>query len=258
MTQQPNIRAAETGEIQISEIDGVRFLQLEDGAVQSAMRLDAPAQLELEYTRAMMGFLLFHRHPRDICLIGLGGGSLARFIHRHLPESRITAVEIVPEVVTAARDWFGLPPDDARLQVVTGDGAAFVRSFPVSRDVLLVDGYDAFRIAADLTTPDFYRSCRSMLKPGGIAVFNLWGSDPGFPGFLNDLKRAFDQHVVQLPAATKANVIVIGFRPPLPDTSFAYLSGRADRLQSDLKLEFDDFLVRMGYCNPCSDSGFLV
>jgi hypothetical protein len=50
--------------------------------------------LELEYTRGMMAFLLFQRMPRDIALIGLGGGSLAKYIHRHLPDSRLTALEI--------------------------------------------------------------------------------------------------------------------------------------------------------------------
>jgi spermidine synthase len=244
--------------VQISENDGVRFLHLGGGAVQSAMRLDAPLQLELEYTRAMMGFLLFHQHPRDLCLIGLGGGSLAKFIHRHLPDSRLTALEILPEVVTAAREWFSLPPDDQRLQVSIGDGADYVQTQPESRDVLLVDGYDAEQIAIELTSPAFYRACHAMLRPGGVAVFNLWGSDNRFQGFLDDLAQAFGQHVLQLPAETKANIVVFGFRAPLPDTSFAYLAGRAERLQSDLGMDFDDFLVRMGYCNPCTRNGFLV
>jgi hypothetical protein len=39
------------------------------------MRLKEPYALDLEYTRAMMGFLLFRREPSDIALIGLGGGS---------------------------------------------------------------------------------------------------------------------------------------------------------------------------------------
>jgi hypothetical protein len=99
--------------VQISENDGIRFLHLGGTAVQSAMRLSAPHQLELEYTRSMMGFLLFKLHPRDIALIGLGGGSLAKFIHRHLPASRIAAVEIHPQVISAARNWFWCPEPDS-------------------------------------------------------------------------------------------------------------------------------------------------
>lgn len=258
MTHKLKSQPAAPDKVLIREADGVRFLHLGGGAVQSAMRLAAPLQLELEYTRAMMGFLLFHRQPRKLCLIGLGGGSLAKFIHYHLPDSRLTALEIQPEVITAAREGFGLPLDDAGLQVISGDGAVYVPAHPESQDVLLVDGYDAEQIAAELTTPAFYQACHAMLRPGGVAVFNLWGSDSRFQGFLDALTHAFGQHVLQLPAETKANIVILGFRAPFPDTSFAYLAGRADRLQSDLGMNFDDFLVRMGYCNPCSREGFLV
>ena len=244
--------------VQISENDGVRFLHLGGTAVQSAMRLSAPNQLELEYTRSMMGFLLFKLQPRDIALIGLGGGSLAKFIHRHLPASRLVAVEIHPQVIAAARNGFGLPADDERLHVVSGDGVDFVRDHPGSQDVLLVDGYDAEHVVAALVTPTFYQNCYAMLRPGGIGVFNLWGSDPDYPLYFSHLAQAFGGHAMQLPSETKGNIIVFAFRTPLPDTTFAYLSGRADRLQADFGLEFDDFLVRMGYCNQCNEEGFLV
>ena len=82
--------------------------------MQSAMRIKDPFALELEYTRGMLAFLLFQPDPRDIALIGLGGGSLAKYIHRHLPDSRLTALEINAEVVAAARSYFLLPQDDAR------------------------------------------------------------------------------------------------------------------------------------------------
>lgn len=244
--------------VQISENDGIRFLHLGGTAVQSAMRLSAPDQLELEYTRSMMGFLLFKRQPRDIALIGLGGGSLAKFIHRHLPASRLAAVEIQPQVIAAARDWFQLPADDQRLRVVCGDGVDFVRDHPDSQDVLLVDGYDAERVVDALVTPEFYQTCYAMLRPGGVGVFNLWGSDPDYPRYFSHLARAFGGHAMQLPSETRGNIIVFAFRAPLPDATFAFLSGRADRLQADFGLEFDDFLVRMGYCNQCGEDGFLV
>ena len=246
----------------VNESDGIRFLHLGGTAVQSAMRLSAPHDLELEYTRAMMGFLLFRSSAQepacDIALIGLGGGSLAKFIYRHLPHGRITALEIDPAVVAAAREHFLLPGDDARLKVITGDGAAYVQAHPESCDVLLVDGFGAEHIADELTTAAFYRTCRATLKPGGIAVFNLWDSDQYFPRYFRNLSQAFDNHTLQLPAETKANIVVFAFCEPLPNTGFAHLSGRADRLHADIGLEFDDFLVRMAERNPCSEDGFIV
>ncbi len=244
--------------VQITDRDGIRYLHLGGSSVQSAMRLQAPFDLELEYTRAMMGFLLFHPAPRQIGLIGLGGGSLAKFIHHHLPDSHLTVLEIDPEVVAAARTWFELPADDARLRVIPGDGAAYVHAHPDSLDVLLVDGFDAEDIAAALTTLKFYRACHAMLRPGGVAVFNLWGSDKFFNQYVLQLARAFGGRILLLPAVEKANVVVFAFRPPAPDAGFAHLADLAQQLEQRYGLEFDDFLVRMGGSNACSEQAFLL
>ena len=244
--------------VEISERNDIRYLHLGGPAVQSAMRIKDPVALELEYTRAMMAFLLFHRAPSDIALIGLGGGSIAKYIHRHLPECRLTALEINPEVVAAARAYFQLPQDDDRLAVITGDGAAYVHGNPDSQDVLLVDGYDAKRIVDALASPDFYRACRAMLRPGGVAVFNLWGSDEYYPRYFDRLARAFGEHVLQLPSEKKGNIIVFAFRKPLPPVGMAALLRQAQRLEGLLDLEFEAFVSRMRNWNPSSPDTFIV
>lgn len=244
--------------VEISERNGIRYLHLGGPAVQSAMRLKDPYGLELEYTRAMLAFLLFVREPRDIALIGLGGGSLAKYIHRHLAESRLTVLEIHAEVVAAARSYFLLPQDDDRLNVHIGDGAAYVQANPASRDVLLVDGYDAKRIVDALASAEFYRACHAMLRPGGVAVFNLWGSDAYFPRYHDRIARAFGEHTLQLPAEKKGNVIVFAFRKPLPEVGLARLESEADRLQAWLGLEFPAFVARMRQWNPLSAHAFLL
>src|SRR5258708_14586385 len=96
-----------------------------DGAVQSEMWLDDPESLVSAYTRKMMGFLLFRRRPREILMIGLGGGSLAKFCHRHLPSARMSVIEIDPGVI-APRSHFQIPPDEFRLLAINGDGPAYV------------------------------------------------------------------------------------------------------------------------------------
>lgn len=251
-------RSPDHSPVEISERNDVRFLHLGGPAVQSAMRLKEPYALDLEYTRAMMAFLLFRRNPRDIALIGLGGGSIAKYIHRHLPRSRLTALEINPEVVAAARAYFMLPPDDERLSVITGDGAAFVQENPDSQDVLLVDGFDAKRIVDALASAEFYRACKNMLRPGGVAVFNLWGSDEYYPRYFDRLSRAFGEHVLQLPAEKKGNIIVFAFRKPLPTVDFAAMRSDAQSLEAELGLEFEAFISRMRNWNPVSHEAFIL
>lgn len=244
--------------VEISEKNGVRLLHLGGPAVQSAMRLRAPFELELEYTRAMMAFELFHPAVRDVALIGLGGGSIAKFIHLHLRQVRLTAVEVNPEVVAAARAYFMLPADDERLTVRVADGAAYVREQREALDVLMVDGYDAERIVEDLASADFYRACLAALRPGGVAVFNLWGSDRRFDTYRRRLEEVFSGRMLLLPAEQKGNMVVFCMKPPLPDLGFTLLRGRAERLQRDLGLEFPRFLDRMRSFNPCTDTGFAL
>ncbi len=67
--------------------------------VQSRMDVREPHTLNLQYTRSMMGFMLFDAAPAYIGMIGLGGGSLAKFCYRYLPTSSICVAEINPYVI---------------------------------------------------------------------------------------------------------------------------------------------------------------
>src|SRR5450759_3432310 len=64
------------------------------GPVQSEMMHDEPETLVSAYTRNMMGFLLFRKRPREVVMIGLGGGSLAKLSLIHIPSTRMKVVEI--------------------------------------------------------------------------------------------------------------------------------------------------------------------
>lgn len=206
-------RVADDG-LEVTEERGMRVLHLGSRAIQSAMRVSRPWDLELAYTRAMMGFLMFNPMPQDVLMIGLGGGSLAKFIRKQRPQTRITAVEIDPRVIAAARTHFELPPDDEMLTVVEADGALYVRQHPASADVILLDGFDAGNQVEALATQTFYAACRRALKPGGILVVNLWGRDSEFKEYFARLARAFDGEVGWLSVQYKTNVIVFGFNEP--------------------------------------------
>jgi spermidine synthase len=240
----------DTDPVEISEKNGVRLLHLGGEAVQSAMRLRAPFALELEYTRAMLAFLLFVPQPHEIALVGLGGGSIAKFIHRNLPETRLTAVEIHPGVVDAAYGYFFLPPNDARLTVRVGDGGEFVRTQAASLDVLLVDGYDARRIVEALASPGFYAACHAALRPGGVAVFNLWGGDRFFETYRERIAAAFVGQTLNLPAEKRGNIQVLAFRAPVPALTREALGERARQIETGLGLEMPRFLDRLLSVNP--------
>ena len=121
-----------------------------------------------------------------------------------------------------------------------------------------MDGYDAKRIVEALASVDFYRACEAMLRPGGVAVFNLWGTDTSFPTYFERLGQVFGDRLLRLPSERKGNIIVFAFKSPLPDFSLAVLDRRARQLGGALGLEMDDFLMRLRNWNPVNGRGFLM
>lgn len=192
---------------------GARALHFSIHEIQSRMRLADPDALDLEYTRTMMGFLLFKPDPLDIGMVGLGGGSLAKFCHRYLAPTRISVVEINPFVI-ALRDEFRMPADDERLSVLLGDGAMFVRRRPAAFDVLMVDGFDSQGLPGRLATQRFFDDCRRALRPGGILVVNFHRLDPRLAVMIDRVRRSFSDAVLVVNDADVRNTIVFARHGP--------------------------------------------
>lgn len=175
--------------------------------IQSRMQSLKPLALDLDYTRTMMGFLLFNDKPDTIGMIGLGGGSLAKFCRAYLPLARIDVVEINPHVI-ALRDVFHVPPDDARFCVRRGDGADFVRSPPHRLDVLMVDGYDADGIPPALCSQAFYDDCRDALQAEGLLAVNLHMGHCDYALYVERIRRAFGGQILVVDDRVCGNSIV--------------------------------------------------
>lgn len=218
-----------------------RSLHFGFGGVQSCMDLLAPDRLTLPYTRRMMAFLLFNRAPGRILLLGLGGGSLAKFCYRRLPDAAVTAVEINPDVI-ALRDEFRIPPDDARFRVVHADAAEYVARGTIRKDVILMDAYDRSGMAAGLDSIEFYQSARRCLSPCGILVVNLWGESDAH---LLKIRQVFGQDLLTLPVRPGGNVIAFAFKGDWGGIRCADLEMRAPDLQRCFELNFPRYVRRI-------------
>jgi spermidine synthase len=244
--------------IDVSEQDGIRSLHLGSDTVQSSMRINAPYELELSYTRSMMAFLLFHPEPRRVLMVGLGGGSVTKFIHHHIPAAHTTVVEINPRVVAIARSLFFVPEDDQRLLVEVGDGVEYVASHPGAADVLMLDGYDCNCQVESLATQSFYDACANALTEDGVLVVNLWGSDYQFDSYLRRIETSFDGLTLCLPAEKRGNIIVLAFRKSPGNPRWDALRQRARELEAQYGLEFLRFVEGLKTMNLHSEKRLLI
>ena len=138
-------------------------------------------------------------------MIGLGGGSLAKFCYRELPRSRIDVVEINPHVV-ALREDFHVPPDDERFHVHLDDGVRFVGQSRKQFNILLLDAYTRKGLPQKLGSKSFYDSCRHALRNDGVMVLNLYCKDAN--AHIDRIRESFGDAVFTVDEDDGTNCVV--------------------------------------------------
>jgi spermidine synthase len=226
--------------IDVSEEDGVRYLHFGSRWIQGAMRIARPHALELPYTRDMMFPLLLRTGggwPRTVLSIGLGAGSIARFLHKHRPRAAHTVVEIDDRVIACARHHFKLPPEGPRLRITIDDGSDYLQAVERDFDLILVDGYDAKGRTGMLDTLPFYCNARAHLSERGVLATNVLTRSRGYRGSFERLEAAFEGRVVALPLCESGNVILLAAAGEPVDIDVEELLRRARRLRKDTGLD---------------------
>ncbi len=233
--------------ILISEKAGVRYLHFSSEWIQGAMRIQRPNALELSYTREMMAGLLLRETPwpKNALLIGLGAGSLAKFIYHKLPETTITVVEIDPQVEIIARLHFKLPADPTRLRVVIADGAQFLLKGDTHFDYILVDGFDKDGRAGVLDTLPFYQACRARLSSNGLLAVNLLGRSKGFEASAKRIASAFEGRSLVFPSCDSGNTIAFATDGKAVDVGLDELISRASHFHKQTGLNLTPTIPRL-------------
>jgi spermidine synthase len=242
--------------IAVSDARGVRTLHVGGEAIQSAMRIDDPHALALDYTRCMMAFLLVQPEPREALMIGLGGASLPKFFHRNLKKTRVRVVELDARVIAAARAHFALPADDERLAVETGDGAEALT--PECCDLLVVDAFEDELHVPQLASSEFYDAAFLALREPGAMVVNFMDDDPKFDQVLQRLERAFGGAVLALPALYDPNILVFAFRGAPPEIAWSTLRSRAEKLEARYGLPFTRYVPKLRSMNRCTPQALAI
>jgi spermidine synthase len=179
------------------------------------MIIDSPFEIELEYVQRMMAWLLFvdatSVPKRRAMQLGLGAATCTKFCFKKL-RMQTTAIEINPQVVTACRLWFKLPPDDGKLQVVLADAALEIQKpqWQGQIDALQVDLYDHDAAAPVLDSADFYADCKRLLTDEGVMTVNLFGRSSSYQQSVDKIIAVFGSEAVWAFKPTReGNTIVL-------------------------------------------------
>ena len=163
--------------IAVVEDDTSRYLRF-DSSFQSGMYKDDPYRTRFGYSDYLQLPLAYRAETESILYLGLGGGSAPKRTWRDFPGVRIDAVELDPEVVDVAYEYFELPRDP-RLRVEVQDGRRFLATNDGPWDVIVVDAFYSDSIPFHMATREFLELARSRLAPGGLVVANIIGAVRG-------------------------------------------------------------------------------
>ena len=168
-----NIIVDETGDLRC-----LKFNTKSSQTSQSYMYKNNPDKLVFNYTKLTFASLLVTDNPKNVLIIGLGGGTLSNVIHALYPAAKIHNVEIDPAVLKVARNYFNSIENDAVTSSVQ-DGRIFIKRAAIKKqkyDWIILDAFNGDYIPEHLLTKEFFEEVKSVLAEGGVIAANTFSS----------------------------------------------------------------------------------
>jgi hypothetical protein len=233
------------GPIRVFEQGLIRYMAFSEDSQQSAIDLTRPSDLVFEYTQAMMLGLIYFPTPKRITLLGLGGGSLVHAFREYSKELLIDVVELRPQVIKVAQDWFDLPKEDDRLNFFAEDAQVYMSNFYGETDIILADIYNDDGMLGMQLDASFLTDCFNALSQNGVLILNLW--DQG-KGAHPKAKQALDTHFGGSCLSCSIagdNLIVLAFKGGMPQINGRHLQPLVKRLSKHLPFSLSKFVHQL-------------
>ncbi|HTO05207.1 MAG TPA: fused MFS/spermidine synthase, partial [Opitutus sp.] len=150
----------------VVERDGARRMKLNNFYGLGGTKATADERMQAHLP------LLLHPAPKRVAFLGMGTGITAGGALFH-PIEQVTIMELVPEVVAAAREYFSDANqgvlDDVRSRVITDDARHFLRGSGERFDVIVGDLVVPWRQGeGSLFTLEQFAAARGALNPDGL------------------------------------------------------------------------------------------
>ena len=159
----------------------IRTLYL-DGNTHSQMYKDKPEELVNTYTKYFHLGFLFNPDAKDVLFVGGGGFSGPKNFLSMYSDVSIDVVEIDPDVISAARNYFNLPVDNvagSRLMIYNDDARNFLSKTEKKYDLIILDAFSKNYVPFHLMTLEYFQLLDKRLSSDGVIISNSIGSMAG-------------------------------------------------------------------------------
>lgn len=179
--------------LDVVDSKGTRTLYL-NGLPHSAMYLNNSNDLVFLYTEMFNLAFAFNPNIQNVLFIGGGGFSTPKYFLENYPDMIIDVVEIDPDVIKVAKDYFNLKKD-RRLTIYNRDGRVYITNSNKKYDLIVLDAYSKTYVPFHLMTKEFFMELKKDLAPDGIIASNMITS---LVGRTSDLFRAEYKTISQI------------------------------------------------------------
>lgn len=182
--------------LDVIDYGNIRTLYL-DGKIHSQMYKDKPEELVNTYTKYFHLGFLFNPNAKDVLFVGGGGFSGPKNFLSMYSDVRIDVVEIDPDVIGAARDYFNLPVDNdgSRLMIYNDDARNFLSKTEKKYDLIILDAFSKNYVPFHLMTLEYFQLLDKKLTSDGVIISNNIGS---MAGDRSDIVRAVYKTISQV------------------------------------------------------------
>lgn len=145
---------------------------------QTCMDLRNPRRLVFPYVRMTLGGLLVNPNPRNVLMIGLGGGTIPLVLTEMFPEAVIDIVEIDEAVVKVAKRFFNFEETD-QLKVHVADARVYTKRAALknkSYDLIILDAFTGEYIPEHLMTREYLEETKAILSGDGVLIANTFST----------------------------------------------------------------------------------
>ncbi|MET0052391.1 MAG: hypothetical protein ABW095_15125 [Candidatus Thiodiazotropha sp.] len=209
---------------QVHEYQGLRWLRHEDGSIQSIIWLERPDYPVFEYVRGMLCGLLFHPAPQRLLNLGLGAGTLERFLLRNLTDITLTSVEPDRDIQRMARDCFDLPGGHS---VVTQSAQDYLNGCQATYDTIFCDIHPGPGENNPLDEDRFMANLARVLAPDGVVAINLLPEDEReIVRLLMQIRRHLP-HIALFDVPQQQNLVLFGGTSVLSEPELLLSRARA-------------------------------
>ncbi len=220
----------------------LRFDKQPGVQMQSQIDLKNLRKHMLEYSTLTFCGLLYNPEPKKALVLGLGGGVIPREMHHYFPELEIDVVEIDPEVLIVAKQFFKFHEDD-NLRVHIADGRMFIkrqlRLEPVPKyDIVILDAFNSDYIPFHLMTKEFLEEVKGVLADDGVVVANVFYNNRLFDAEFATFLAVFGRCQVFFGDDT-TNAMLVSPGPDGPVLSRKEAVGRAKVVRRKRRLAFN-------------------